>query len=111
MPPGEPDLCQTTLIQLEFLVQVHELQRVVLLTHHGCAWYGRLLQQSPDECLSAQAKDVAAAATTLRGWYPGLRVEAYLAMRGQDHVSFHPLDTGEGRTGAELGSVLSMGDF
>jgi hypothetical protein len=81
---------------LEFLVQVHALERIVLITHHGCAWYGRLLGKDPDQCVRSQAEDVARAAAALRGWYPDLRVEAFLALRQQDWVSFHPLDTGEG---------------
>jgi hypothetical protein len=92
----DAELRHAVRVQLDFLVLVHELERVVLITHHGCAWYGHLLQGSPDECLPAQAEDMASAATALRGWYPGLRVEAYLAMRRQDWVSFHPLPTGEG---------------
>lgn len=106
MPPEEPGLRQAILIQLEFLVQVHELERIVLISHYGCAWYGRLLQQTPDECLSAQAEDVAAAAAALRGWYPGLHVEAYLALRRQDWVSFHPLDTGERAEGPRARVII-----
>src|SRR5246127_4437256 len=32
--------------QFDFLVRVHGLERVVLIAHYGCAYYGRLLQQS-----------------------------------------------------------------
>ncbi len=83
-------------VQLDFLVRVHELERIVLITHYGCAWYGERLHRSADQCLPAQAEDVAAAAAALQGWYPGLRVEAYLAMRQQAWVSFHPLDVPDG---------------
>jgi hypothetical protein len=37
-------------------------------------------------------------AATLRGWYPGLRVEGYLAMRKQQWLSFHQIDL-SGRAG------------
>jgi hypothetical protein len=83
---------RATRTQLDFLVQAHELERVVLITHFGCAWYGHRLKQSPADCLSAQTEDVESAAAALRGWYPGMRVEAYLAMRQQEWVSFHQLD-------------------
>jgi hypothetical protein len=83
-------------MQLDFLVRAHELERIVLITHYGCAWYGHRQQQSPDECLPAQAQDVEAAAAALQGWYPGLRVDAYLAMRHQQLLSFHPLNIGDG---------------
>jgi hypothetical protein len=89
------DLFQIVRIQLDFLVQAHELKRIVLITHHGCAWYGHRLQQPPDQCLSAQSRDVEVAAAVLRDWYPDLQVEAYLAMRQHEWVSFHTLDIGE----------------
>jgi hypothetical protein len=78
--------------QLDFLVRVHELEQVVLITHYACAWYSERLGQSPDENLSAQTEDVRSAAATLRGWYPGLRVDAYLGMRTHDWFTFHQLD-------------------
>jgi hypothetical protein len=89
-------LLRAARLQLDFLVQAHELERLVLITHYGCAWYGHRLQLSPDECLPAQAEDARRAATVLQEWYPGLRVEAYLAMRKYEWVSFHPLDLGSG---------------
>jgi hypothetical protein len=93
--PEDATLLQAARAQLDFLVLAHELERVVLITHYGCAWYGHRLGQPPDECLPAQAEDVRAAAATLRGWYPGLRVEGYLAMRKQEWLSFHRLDVGD----------------
>jgi len=90
--PEDPVLLRATRTQLDFLVRAHELERIVLITHFGCAWYGHRLQRSPTACLSAQADDVSAAATTLERWYPGMRVDAYLAMRQHEWVSFHRLD-------------------
>lgn len=95
MPPEGADLTRAILVQLDFLVEVHELERVMLITHYGCAWYGRMLNQGPDDCLASQAEDMTTATAMLRGRYPTLKVEAYLAMRRQDWVSFHPLETGE----------------
>jgi hypothetical protein len=91
-PAEDPAMFQATRTQLDFLVRAHELERLVLITHYGCAWYGHRLQRPPDECLSAQAEDVQKAAATLLDWYPGLRVDAYLAMRTHDWLSFHSLD-------------------
>jgi hypothetical protein len=75
---------------------------VVLVTHYGCAWYGDRLHRPADDALAAQAADVRAAAATLRGRYPGLRVDAYLGMRDHHWVTFHQLDGGvaRGRAGA-----------
>jgi hypothetical protein len=91
----DPDQQPAIRTQLDFLVREHELERIVLITHYGCAWYGHQLQRSPVQCLSAQVEDVEAAAAVLQGWYPGLRVEAYLAMRQNEWVSFHQLDRSE----------------
>jgi hypothetical protein len=77
--------------QLDFLVHAHELERIVLITHYGCAAYGHWLQQGAHECLPAQAEDVRTAAATLRQWYPGMRVDGYLAMRQGNCLSFHTL--------------------
>jgi hypothetical protein len=94
-----PAQVHATRVQVDFLMKVHELESVVLITHYGCAWYGHRLQRSPDECLPAQAEDVKTAAGVLQGWYPDLRVEAYLAMRKHDWLSFHQLDIGPRRLG------------
>jgi hypothetical protein len=69
--------------QLDFLVCAHELNRIVLIAHYGCAWYGHLLGLPAEECLALQMEDVDRAAVTLRRRYPGVRVEGYLAMRSE----------------------------
>jgi hypothetical protein len=78
--------------QLDFLVQAHDLKRIVLITHYGCAWYSHGHGRSAKECLTFQREDVRAAAAELRRWYAGVRVEAYLAMVNMGWFSFHPLD-------------------
>lgn len=77
--------------QLDFLVHAHELERIVLITHYGCAYYGHRLKLGADECLTAQARDVSLAMKTLRQWFPGMEVEGYLAMRTNNCLSFHDL--------------------
>ena len=92
----DPSLLQAARIQVDFLVQSHGLERVVLIAHYGCAWYAHRLQRPPLECLPAQAEDVQAAAATLRSWHPNLRLEAYLAMFEHERILFHELDLGGG---------------
>jgi hypothetical protein len=87
-------LAQAARVQLDFLVQAHELEQIVLITHYACAYYGHRLGRPPLECLSPQLDDVRAAAATLRRWYPGMRVDGYLAMRDGNCLSFHDLDVG-----------------
>src|SRR5207245_7055598 len=43
-------LCAAALDQLAFMVKVHELKRIVLITHYGCAVYAERLQRKPDDC-------------------------------------------------------------
>src|SRR3954466_517607 len=90
-PPNDP-LVQAARVQLDFLVKAHELEKIVLITHFGCAWYGQKLKRPAEECLAEQFKDVERAAATLSGWYSGLAVEAYLAMRLNEWLSFHPIE-------------------
>jgi hypothetical protein len=98
LPPSDP-LVLSTRGQLDFLVKAHELERIVLITHFGCAWYSDKLKQSAEDCLEAQFDDVRRAAATLRGWYLGLAVDAYLAMRLNEWLSFHPIELSSGRRG------------
>jgi hypothetical protein len=106
--PEDSDLLDAARTQLDFLVQAHDLERIVLITHYGCAWYGQRLELPPDECLPSQTDDVRSAASTLRSWYPTLEVEAYLAMRTHDWFSFHQLDI-EDRRRADR-SPIRIGD-
>jgi hypothetical protein len=78
--------------QLDFLVQVHALERIVLITHYGCAFYTEMLKRSPLEVLPTQLEEVQTAATTLRSWFPGIVAEAYLAMRRDNRLSFHAVN-------------------
>src|SRR5262249_53001180 len=38
---------QTAREQLDFLIRFHELERIVLITHFGCAYYGHRLNKPP----------------------------------------------------------------
>jgi hypothetical protein len=80
--------------QLDFLIKVHGLERIVLITHYGCAAYARRLQRPADECLAAQIDDLRMAARTLAAWHPGMRIEGYLAMLRGRSLSFHEVDVG-----------------
>jgi hypothetical protein len=86
-----PEFAHAARDQLDFLVRAHELEHIVLITHFGCAYYGHRLGKSPRDCLPAQTDDVRTAATALRRCYPGMRVDAFLAMRTGNCLSFHQL--------------------
>lgn len=78
--------------QLGFLVRAHALERVVLITHYGCAFYAELLGRDADGCLPEQLADLQTASVTLRGWFAGIQVDAYLAVRRGDHLSFEAVE-------------------
>src|SRR5262249_36272451 len=52
------DFVRTVREQLDFLVRVHELKRIVLIAHYGCAFYKVLLQREPDDCVPTQLEDL-----------------------------------------------------
>jgi hypothetical protein len=79
--------------QLDFLVRVHELEQIVLITHYGCAFYGERLQRGARECLPFQMEDVRLAGSRLRHWHPGLQIHGYLAMRTGRCLAFHRLES------------------
>lgn len=89
--PDAGELADAARRQLDFLVRVHELERIVLITHYGCAAYGHRLGLSPQKCLPAQIDDVTTAAAVLRSRYGAMRVEGYLAMRQVRCLSFHEI--------------------
>ena len=82
-------LCEAALEQMAFLVKVHELKRVVLITHYGCAIYGEQLQRKPDDCLPIQLEDLRTVSETLRRRFASVKVETYLAMQKGSAFSFH----------------------
>jgi hypothetical protein len=83
------ELYQATRTQLDFLVHVHELERIVLITHYGCAFYRELLHQSADDCVAAQLKDLEEGGQLVRSWFPEIQVEGYLGMQRGRCLSFH----------------------
>jgi hypothetical protein len=74
--------------QLDFLVQVHDLRRAVLIAHYGCAYYLRHHPGDADSLLPTQIQDLRDAASTLRNRYTRIQVETYLARADGDQVSF-----------------------
>lgn len=73
---------------IHFLVEAHQLERVVLIAHYGCAFYADLLGLDAEGCLPGQERDLRDAAGTFRGWFAGLQVEAYIAMREAERIWF-----------------------
>ena len=65
--------------QLRFLVQVHQLERVVLIAHQGCAFYTQRLQISSLQLESQQREDLQKAVERVRSIGPSLAIDAFFA--------------------------------
>jgi hypothetical protein len=90
VPSGsETGFLQAARLQLDFLVEAHGLERTVLITHYGCAYYAQRLKCSPEQALLTQSTDMRRATDTLKEWYPSMGVESYIAMRSGNQLSFH----------------------
>ncbi len=72
--------------QLKFLVQVHGLERVVLIAHQDCAFYTQRLHASPLQLESIQYEDIKKAIGRVRAIGPDLVVDAFFARKTYDGV-------------------------
>lgn len=79
--------------QIAFLVRVHELERIVLITHFGCAFYGELLRMEPEAMLGIQLDDLRLAIDRVSEWFPQVTAEGYLAMREGNSLTFRRIQT------------------
>ena len=67
--------------QLRFLVNVHGLERVVLIAHEGCAFYSERLHVSPLQLESQQREDMRKAVRRVRSLSEKLLVTAFFARK------------------------------
>jgi len=65
--------------ELRFLVEVHRLDRIVLISHHRCAFYAITLGIPDGELEARQFADLRAAATDVREITGVERIETYFA--------------------------------
>lgn len=74
--------------QLKFLVQVHDIRKVVLIGHADCAYYTRRLLLSPDRVEAEQRHDLQAALWTVRQMVPRIEAAGYWARVAGREVVF-----------------------
>ncbi len=100
MPGGPQFLCALEYLPklrwagrrwLDYLVEGHGLERVVLITHQDCGWYRRL-HGSHDDHTTRQREDLRRARTELLEALPHLGVEAYFVSVQDGQVSFTKLE-------------------
>ncbi|HEX8911291.1 MAG TPA: carbonic anhydrase [Humisphaera sp.] len=80
--------------QLRFLIEAHELTRVVLIAHQDCGFY-KTVRWRAASLEAQQSIDLARAAEKIREYAKGLDVDAYIAKRTADGaVRFDPVAAG-----------------
>ena len=73
--------------QLSFLIDSHQLRRLVLIAHEGCGFY-KGLWMGGHSIEQQQAADLHRAAEALRSRHAGLKVEMYFARKVDGRVAF-----------------------
>jgi hypothetical protein len=68
--------------QLRFLVECHELQRVVLIAHQDCAFYTRRLRVSPLQLETQQREDMRKAMRRVQRIRGSIQVDGFFARKG-----------------------------
>jgi len=76
--------------QLRFVIEVHNLGRVVLISHERCAYYGAR-GGHPDDVRRRQVEELHAAARQIAAIGPQVVVEAWYAAVEGDGVVFRPV--------------------
>jgi hypothetical protein len=76
--------------QLRFLLAVHQVRRVVLIAHEGCAFYSERLHISPLQLESKQREDMVKAVRRVQGLGRELEVTAFFARLNGNTVCFEP---------------------
>ena len=78
--------------ELNFLVEVHKLKRVVLITHSGCAFYGSRLELKEPRMELVQKADLVRAAAFVHRVTGIDKIDAYFARLTDGHVHFERVD-------------------
>ena len=75
---------------LRFLIRVHDLHRVVLIAHEGCAYYRERLGVPDSSALAEQGQDLQKAQRAVRNLHEGLAVDTFLARTQGARIRFEP---------------------
>jgi hypothetical protein len=84
---------------IDFLVRVHELNRINLIAHQNCAFYLQQLGIDSKRLEEQQREDLAAAAARIRGAHCSIAVHGYFARLDAGCIGFEAvaLPTGAAR--------------
>ena len=76
---------------LRFLLQVHDIEKVVLIAHEGCAYYRERLGVPEASVVTEQRRDLERAAPMVRRLQADLVVDSFLARLSGKRIRFEPL--------------------
>jgi len=76
--------------QLRFLVQIHDVRRIVLIAHQDCAYYSTWLKVPPLQVESKQREDLVKAIRHVRRLGSDIDVQAFFARRDGERILFEP---------------------
>lgn len=79
---------QAVLDELKFLVEVHQLERIILIAHQGCAFYGTRLELKEPRMELVQRADLVRAASFAHAITGIEKIEAYFARLEADRTTF-----------------------
>lgn len=78
--------------ELNFLVEVHKLKRVILIAHQGCAFYGTRLELKEPRLELVQRADLVRAAAFVHRVTGLDAIEAYFARLGEGRIRFEAVE-------------------
>ncbi len=78
--------------ELQFLVEVHGLKRIVLIGHEGCAFYSTRLELKDRRMELVQKADLVRAASVVHRVTQLSAIEAYFARHMQDRIVFEQVE-------------------
>ena len=82
--------------QIRFLIEAHGLEHVVLIQHHGCAFYAHARADTDAAAMRPdQDHDLKLAKAEVLRMAPGLKVTTAHARLCDNHVSFEPVHISE----------------
>ena len=77
--------------ELRFLIEAHQLSRVVLIQHENCAFYGVRLGVQEERMGQLQRADIVRAAYLIRKVTSLGHIEGYFARRDRGRMLFEPV--------------------
>jgi hypothetical protein len=83
---------EAAVFHLQFLARLHQLERLILISHQDCGFYRNFLGIAPSELLPRKRADLGIAAQRVRQATPQLKVEGYLARLRNAEVWFEKVN-------------------